>query len=212
MSTSVCVFTEMNPVGYRHLFDLCRDPKELHIYLLKSGLLGDCSSICESCNLGNVNSTKKEGLFDWKCGAHASRKTVSIRKGSFFERSKLDFKAILCFIFCWIYGLPMKFILADKLVSTSLISQLWTGKTFFRNVCINILISDNRKIGGRGHVVEIIESKFGKRKYNRPRSRWMLGFRCIDRETKETFSKLLKTILQKLYFLSLLTTFIQKPL
>lgn len=59
---------------------------------------------------------------------------------------------------------------------------------FCREVCIDILIQDNRKIGGPGHVVETDESKFGKRKFNKGRpveGCWVLG--GIDRETKDTF-------------------------
>ena len=89
MATGASLFSETNPVGYSHLLDLCRDPEELRIYLFKSGLLGDRTGICESCKQGKVYLTKKEGSFYWKCGASACRKTISITKGSFFERSKL---------------------------------------------------------------------------------------------------------------------------
>ena len=191
MATGASLFSETNPVGYSYLLDLCRDPEEFRIYLFKSGLLGDRTGICESCKQGNVYLTKKEGSFYWKCGARACRKTISITKGSFFERSKLDFKVILCLIFCWIYELPIKFILADKLVSTNKSIADW--KNFCHDVCVDILISDNRQIGGRGHIVEIDESKFGKRKYNRGRAVdgcWVLG--GIDRETKETFSEIVE--------------------
>ena len=38
---------------------------------------------------------------------------------------------------------------------------------FCREVCETILESDSKQIGGVGHIVEIDESKFGKRKYHR---------------------------------------------
>ena len=40
-------------------------------------------------------------------------------------------------------------------------------KNFAREVCLEILQQDNCKIGGVGKVMEIDESKFGKRKYHR---------------------------------------------
>ena len=55
-------------VGINDLFDLCRDIDELRIFfLLKSGLLGDRSGVCEICGKDNINLTKKEGTYYWKC-------------------------------------------------------------------------------------------------------------------------------------------------
>ena len=59
---------------------------------------------------------------------------------------------------------------------------------FCRDVCIEILLQDNRQIGGPGHIVEIDESKFGSRKYNKGKrvdGVWVFG--GIDRTTRETF-------------------------
>ena len=59
---------------------------------------------------------------------------------------------------------------------------------FCRDICAQISIKDNKKIGGAGHVVEIDESKFGKIKYHRGRrvdGVWVFG--GIDRTTRETF-------------------------
>ena len=60
--------------------------KNYEFILLKSGLLGDRSGVCEICGKGNVNLTKKEGTYYWKCGARACKKK-SLRKGSFLRSS-----------------------------------------------------------------------------------------------------------------------------
>ena len=133
MSTSVDVFSNNSVVGINDLFDLCRDSDELRIFLLKSGLLSDRSGVCDICGKGNVNLTKKEGSFYWKCGARACRKTISLRKGSFFENSKLSFESILCLIYCWIYECSHRFITAARIVSTNKTIVDW--KNFCRDVC-----------------------------------------------------------------------------
>ena len=97
---------------------------------------------------------------------------------------------ILCLIYCWIYLLPHGFIKSDRIVSTDKTVVDW--KNFCRDVCIDILIQDNKKIGGRGHVAEI-ESKFGRRKYNRGRrvdGCWVIG--GIDRYSRETFFEIVE--------------------
>ncbi|KAG8239541.1 hypothetical protein J437_LFUL019260 [Ladona fulva] len=58
----------------------------------------------------------------------------------------------------------------------------------FRELICVWLQEESSQIGGPGHVVEIDESAFGRRKYNRGRqvrTRWVLG--GIDRDTRETF-------------------------
>ena len=50
--------------------------------------------------------------------------------------------------------------------------------SFCREVCIDWALQRRQKIGGMGEVVEIDESKFGKRKYNRGRrveGQWVFG-------------------------------------
>ena len=75
-----------------------------------------------------------------------------------------------------------------KQVTTSS-ETVFDYKMYCREICVNIIINESDdQIGGIGLTVEIDESKFGKRKYNRSRvveGQWVLGGIC--RETKEVF-------------------------
>ena len=58
----------------------------------------------------------------------------------------------------------------------------------YREVCSEVLIKEDAKIGGPGKTVEIDESKFGKRKYHKGRRKdgvWVFG--GIERDTKYCF-------------------------
>lgn len=179
-------FLSNTPVASDDIKDLCRDPEQLHRYLWKSGLLGDFSGVCQSCSEGNVSLNKDGDNFWWRCGKRSCRKKISLTKGSFFEGSKLDIKTILLLIYYFLYKAPYELVANELKIKSSHTIVDWFN--FCREVCITILTQDNTKIGGQGHVVEIDESKFGKRKYNRGRrvdGCWVLG--GIDRTTRQTF-------------------------
>ena len=77
------------------------------------------------------------------------------------------------------------------LVTTNKSAVDWYN--FCRDICLNIIKLDNKKIGGPGHIVEIDESKFGKQKFRRGRpvnGKWVLG--GIDWDTGETFFKVVE--------------------
>ena len=93
------VFLANVPIKLSDIYDLCADTDQLRNYLLKSGLLGDYSGVCDSCGEGNVGLNKDRDSYFWRCSKQGCRKKISLRKGSFFEGSKLDFKTILCLIF-----------------------------------------------------------------------------------------------------------------
>ena len=60
--------------------------------------------------------------------------------------------------------------------------------SFAREVCATILEVESQPIGGVGKIVEIDESKFGKRKYHRGRrvdGVWVFG--GIERESRRCF-------------------------
>ena len=72
------------------------------------------------------------------------------------------------------------------------IARNWSHKTndsgFHRDVCAQYFIDNPVMLGGPGKIVEINESKFGKRKYNQGRYKeghWVFG--AIERDSNDAF-------------------------
>ena len=193
MATSLAVhiqFAALKVVREKDLDKLCEDPKQLQLYLFKNGFLGDFSGPCNTCGAGRFNIIKEGERFRWRCSRRQCRVNFTLRRGSFFERSKLSEVQVFKLVYYWCYNIPLEYVSFQLEISeTSLVD--WFN--FCRDVCADILLSDNKKIGGPGHMVEIDESKFGKNKYGYGRSVegvWVLG--GIDRETRETFFQVVK--------------------
>ena len=129
----------------------------------------------------------------FRCTNSACRKQYcSIRDGSFFEESKLSLGQILLIVnlFCGnitsYSQIQYQGQLAETKLSTATVAD-WL--TYCREVCLEAIAREMPKlIGGPGLTVEIDESKFGKRKYNKGRlveGQWVVGGIC--RETKDVF-------------------------
>lgn len=111
-----------------------------------------------------------------------------MRYGTIFEGSKLSVDTILQLMYWWARDLAV-----TKAAEEAGVEKKTAIEWFlrFREVCAVYLHETTRPIGGAGHIVEIDESKFGHRKYNRGRLRdgcWVFG--GIDRTTKEAFVRI----------------------
>ena len=118
----------------------------------------------------------------------------SIRDGSLFDKSNLSLEQILILanLFCAnITSYQQISYQAQLSESRTVLSSATIADwlTYFREICLEIVARETPKlIGGRGLTVEVDESKFGKRKYNKGRlveGQWVVGGIC--RETKDIF-------------------------
>ena len=110
---------------------------------------------------------------------------VNARDKSFFSKSKLSFATILKLMYLWSRQTRVTEAAAEVKISNRVAID-WFN--FFRDVCAENFLAHPITIGGPGKVVEIDESKFGKRKYNRGRSvdgHWVFG--GIERGTPNAF-------------------------
>ncbi|KAL1130585.1 hypothetical protein AAG570_011831 [Ranatra chinensis] len=124
----------------------------------------------------------------WRCRKKLSDgqkcdSSRSIRRGTWFTGSHLDLRTILALEI--IQRTPRKKFVADLEVSPTTVTD-WTQ--FVRETFVDYLENHSGSIGGPGKIVEIDESKFGRRRYNRGHyveGQWVLG--GIERHTNKMF-------------------------
>ena len=110
------------------------------------------------------------------------KNTVSIRKDSIFENSKIKLQIWLHLIHCWCIGLTEKATTELTNVSRRSVQEVYGA---FRMACSRHFANNPIKLGGPGKIVQIDESCFSsKPKYNRGRSKpqlWVFGL--VDTST-----------------------------
>ena len=126
----------------------------------------------------------------WRCTTCKS--TKKIRHGKFCSNSKLEIRQIPNLMYFWSQELESHSFLRRhcKFAGESTIVD-W--KNFVRDICGEYFWRHPTVIGGIGHTVEIDESVWTKRKYNRGRvvsNQWVFGGN--DRDTRECFAVLME--------------------
>jgi hypothetical protein len=88
----------------------------------------------------------------------------SIRHGSCFQQSRLAFQEVMFLIYDILRCEPVSRIQREHNFSRTIISD-W--RQFCRETMVAYVQASSQKIGGPNKIVEIDESKFSRRKYNR---------------------------------------------
>ena len=114
---------------------------------------------CEDCGAEVTLS----GKF-YQCKRRRCRKKVSLFKGSIFARSKLSCNEVMLVGYLWLAECSHKTIMRTTGFSKPTVTKFLE---YFRQLVGCHLDTDDMIIGGEGIIVEIDESKFGKRKYHR---------------------------------------------
>ena len=171
---------------------ICRlhDKDRLIQWLMEDGLLGK-SRVCSVCgdDMKLLNCDDRSDGFKWECRRRTNSKRhkveLSIRAGSWFEQSKMTLEEILKYCYWWCQELDQAQIRHELGLATH------TGvdwDSFCREVCEISLMEDSQSIGGEGKVVQIDESKFGKRKYHcrhHVEGQWVFG--RIENDSRKCF-------------------------
>ncbi|CAC5405116.1 unnamed protein product [Mytilus coruscus] len=200
------VNTEM-PIKLKDLFIICESIEKIIQWCISIGLILDLTGeVCKKCSHGHFglrkDSSFSNDIFYWKCSNKKCSKKVSIRNGSWFQGHNLSLEKILFITYFWIYKIDQEFVKHELSICNQTIVDWYN---YCREVCIEILKIDSEKIGGDSVIVEIDESKFGKRKYHKGRQvegQWVFGgierdskksfFATVENRTKETLLKLIK--------------------
>lgn len=127
--------------------------------------------------------------FKWQC-TKPCRKSILLRSGTIFEGSRISTRLIIKIIYKYVCGIPYVDISYDLSISRQT-AGFWAE--LVRECMIKDLDLGSRMIGGVSNdgvrkVVEIDESLFFKRKYNKGRvnnGTWYVG--GIERGTREAF-------------------------
>ncbi|CAF1685796.1 unnamed protein product [Adineta ricciae] len=114
--------------------------------------------------------------------------TKSIRNGTFFELSHLPLNSLFeLMYYCSRQQDSLDHLIHELDIGSTKTVVDW--KNFCRDVCAEYFLRNPVQIGGPGHIVEIDESCFGKRKYQRGcvlrAQQWDFG--GVDLQTKECF-------------------------
>ena len=159
-------------------------------WLMNEGMIAS-KRACPVCgeNMELVECTDRSDGYKWECRKRANNKrhksTVSIRKGSWFEQSNLTLEEIIKFTYWWSEGLTQEQIKKQLHINANTAVD-WD--MFCRETCEVTIQKKSEKIGGEGKVVQIDESKVGKRKYHRGHrveGQWVFG--GIEEDSRRCF-------------------------
>ena len=126
---------------------------------------------------GNAGLKKINGKRQW-CER-------SNREGSWFEKANMTLEEVMKFTYWWCQDLD-QWQIKKQLGIESHAAVDWG--IFCREVCEVTLFEKREKIGGPGKLVQIDESKIGKRKYHRGHvmeGQWVFG--GIEEDSRKSF-------------------------
>lgn len=150
-------------------------------YCMNEGLLKQEHFCCGKSVNNQRRQTRRHSGYFFRCSAKNCRKEISIRKGSFFEKSHLRIGQILMLIFHFTQRETQLKSLKRKTGITS-DETIVDWLSFFREVCAHYFERHQTILGGVTHIVEIDEAVLCRRKYNRGRpvrEQWVLGMRDV---------------------------------
>jgi predicted RNA-binding Zn-ribbon protein involved in translation (DUF1610 family) len=160
-------FTTMSDVE-----DLCKSKETCIKFLVQMGVLNSsyqcpiCGNEMTMCRNTSIRSSSDGYVWSCRITMNGVRHQVhrSIRKSSWLSDCNLTLEEMIKLIYHWTQNLKQNQIMHESL--TGYESAVNFGKKC-RKICENICMTNSEAIGGEDVVIEIDETKVGKRKYNK---------------------------------------------
>jgi transposase-like protein len=169
------------------------------------------SSTCSTCNslMTLQHHTQSADGFRWHCRA-CTTSAVTVRRGSIFENVHLPLSTAVLLMYFWSVNLLQKHATRELNVNKRTVIDMYNK---CRRVCTWFAQREETELGGMDEngnpvIVEVDESKFFHRKYNRGRNaqgHWVLGviergsgkcvLKCVQRRDETTLRPILENIL-----------------
>ena len=133
-----------------------KEKGDLLQYLRGKGLLAN-SMTCVRCNSTMTEGDKRDVTDEkiWRCGQ--CKTTKSIRKGSFFSRSRMPLNKWMLMIYLWARQYPVTSVAEEAKVEANSAVAVFQ---WLREVCSTTLLQTNITLGGPGIIVQADESLF----------------------------------------------------
>ena len=145
--------------------DLCLEVTKYEEDTIKNKNIIRRSLLCRKCS-SSCNFVPRKDGYAWRCTRKGCQSVLSIRDGTFFSGSHLNLNEIVEISYWWARGMNVTNVMHETGHTKQTIVD-WFN--FHRDVCAQYFIDNPVMLGGPGKIVEIDESKFGKKKYNRGR-------------------------------------------
>ena len=177
-------FPSVSDVNLKVLYKAIDVPEDAIIWCREHGLLKQHRP-CDVCGRDmpqHIQADKSDG-----CRFFCCKKEVSIRDESFFSGSKLNIWQIVIILYMYSHQTAtVKNLRHECNISSPNAITNW--RNYVRDIYAEYFLRHPSQIGGPGHTVEIDESAFVRRKYNRGHqvnTQWVFG--GIDVNTKDVF-------------------------
>lgn len=162
---------------------LAHDKRSSVQFLQQRGIL-HTARLCANNHTMTLSLTDRQDR--WRCRQGNCQQDIPVRTGTWLQGSRLTYRQIILFIYCW----------SKELTSISFCEcELGIGKeavidwnNYLREVCASTLLANPVILGGPNTTVEIDESLFSRRKNAVGRvlpQQWVFGGIC--RETGDCF-------------------------